>query len=77
MKKAITLLTTLAASAGLALADSHSKKDIVDIAAGSEDFATLVAAVKAAGLVDTLKGDGPYAGQGNAAAQTQLGLLLD
>ncbi len=34
--------------------------DIVDIAAGNEDFETLVAAVKAAGLVETLKGDGPF-----------------
>ena len=34
--------------------------DIVDIAAGNEDFSTLVAAVSAAGLVDTLKGDGPF-----------------
>jgi uncharacterized surface protein with fasciclin (FAS1) repeats len=37
-----------------------AKQDIVDIAAGAEDFSTLVAAVKAAGLVDTLKGDGPF-----------------
>jgi uncharacterized surface protein with fasciclin (FAS1) repeats len=36
------------------------KKDIVDIAAGNDDFSTLVAAVKAAGLVETLKGDGPF-----------------
>jgi len=35
-------------------------KDIVDIAASVEDFSTLVAAVKAAGLVETLKGDGPF-----------------
>ena len=41
-------------------ADDDSEKDIVDIAAGAEDFTTLVAAVKAAGLVDTLKGDGPF-----------------
>ena len=34
--------------------------DIVDIAAGNSDFSTLVAAVSAAGLVDTLKGDGPF-----------------
>jgi len=34
--------------------------DIVDIAAGNPDFATLVAAVQAAGLVDTLKGPGPF-----------------
>ena len=36
------------------------KKDIVDIAAANGDFSTLVAAVKAAGLVDTLKGKGPF-----------------
>jgi uncharacterized surface protein with fasciclin (FAS1) repeats len=36
------------------------KKDIVDTAAEAEDFTTLVAAVKAAGLVETLKGDGPF-----------------
>jgi uncharacterized surface protein with fasciclin (FAS1) repeats len=37
-----------------------AKQDIVDIAAGNDDFSTLVAAVKAAGLVETLKGDGPF-----------------
>ena len=35
-------------------------KDIVDTAVGAKDFKTLVTAVKAAGLVDTLKGDGPF-----------------
>ena len=35
-------------------------KDIVDTAAGAGKFNTLVAAVKAAGLVDTLKGPGPF-----------------
>jgi uncharacterized surface protein with fasciclin (FAS1) repeats len=35
-------------------------KDIVDTAVGAENFKTLVAAVKAAGLVDTLKGEGPF-----------------
>ena len=34
--------------------------DIVDTAASSADFSTLVAAVKAAGLVETLKGKGPF-----------------
>ena len=34
--------------------------DIVDIAASNSDFETLVAAVQAAGLVDVLKGDGPF-----------------
>lgn len=35
-------------------------KDIVDIAIGSPDHTTLVAAVTAAGLVETLKGAGPF-----------------
>lgn len=34
--------------------------DIVDIAVGSDDFSTLVAAVQAADLVDTLKSPGPF-----------------
>ena len=33
---------------------------VVDVAAANPDFTTLVAAVKAAGLVDTLNGDGPF-----------------
>ncbi|SMX46146.1 fasciclin domain-containing protein [Actibacterium lipolyticum] len=37
-----------------------STPDIVDIAASNDDFSTLVAAVQAAGLVDTLKSDGPF-----------------
>lgn len=35
-------------------------KDIVDLAVGNDNLKTLVAAVKAAGLVDVLKGDGPF-----------------
>jgi uncharacterized surface protein with fasciclin (FAS1) repeats len=35
-------------------------KDIVEVASGAGQFATLVTAVKAAGLVDTLKGKGPF-----------------
>lgn len=35
-------------------------RDIVEIAAGAGSFKTLVSAVKAAGLVETLKGDGPF-----------------
>ena len=35
-------------------------KDIVAIAAGDDNFKTLVAAVKAAGLVETLQGKGPF-----------------
>jgi len=37
-----------------------SEKDIVDTAVSAGSFSTLVAAVKAAGLVETLKGDGPF-----------------
>lgn len=62
-----TLLTrSFAAMAALllsisALADHHGmKKDIVDVAAENGSFTTLVAAVQAAGLVDTLKGEGPF-----------------
>ena len=35
-------------------------KDIIDNAVNSKDHTTLVAAVKAAGLVETLKGPGPF-----------------
>lgn len=41
-------------------ATEQTSGDIVDVAAGNDDFETLVAAVKAAGLVDTLKGSGPF-----------------
>lgn len=37
-----------------------AEKDIVDTAVGAGKFKTLVAAVKAADLVDVLKGDGPF-----------------
>ena len=41
-------------------APMYSSKDIIDNAVNSKDHTTLVAAVKAAGLVDTLKGPGPF-----------------
>lgn len=41
-------------------AEAGATKDIVTIASGAEDFSTLVAAVKAAGLVETLQGAGPF-----------------
>ncbi len=41
-------------------APMYSNKDIIDNAVNSKDHTTLVAAVKAAGLVDTLKGAGPF-----------------
>jgi len=60
------LKTTLAAAAltfagSAAIADNHGEmKTIVEIAAGNADFETLVAAVTAAGLVETLSGEGPF-----------------
>lgn len=37
-----------------------SNTNLVELAAGTENLSTLVAAVKAAGLVETLQGDGPF-----------------
>jgi uncharacterized surface protein with fasciclin (FAS1) repeats len=54
---ALAAATVIAAPA---FADSHMKKDIVDTAVGAGNFGTLVAAVQAADLVDTLKGEGPF-----------------
>ena len=39
---------------------SNMGPSIVELAAGNDDLSTLVAAVKAAGLVGVLSGDGPY-----------------
>ena len=41
-------------------AEMYPTKNIVENAMNSKDHTTLVAAVKAAGLVDTLEGSGPY-----------------
>gem|GEM_PF-4220376 len=41
-------------------ANAAADKDIVDTAVGAGSFKALVAAVKAAGLVETLKGKGPF-----------------
>ena len=62
MKKsiAVTLATVFSLTTVAFAGDCKDKKDIVDVAAGAGSFETLVAAVKAADLVDTLKGDGPF-----------------
>ena len=57
------VFTSLAALVlvGAAQAGNYgTKKDIVDTAASNGSFNTLVAAVTTAGLVDTLKGPGPF-----------------
>jgi uncharacterized surface protein with fasciclin (FAS1) repeats len=58
MKKLIVSLFGLIALSSVSFAED--KKDIVDTAVAAGSFKTLVAAVKAAGLVDTLKGKGPF-----------------
>ena len=56
-----TIKQTLAAAAAiLTMGTAASANTIVDIAAGDERFSTLVAAVSAAGLVETLQGPGPF-----------------
>ena len=65
--KAVSVITLAAASIAMAAKnpmvggkEMYPNKDIIDNAVNSADHTTLVAAVKAAGLVDTLKGPGPF-----------------
>jgi len=70
MKRKTVLLLSIVAIACMAFAADktpivggqpmYPNKDIIDNAVNSADHTTLVAAVKAAGLVDTLKGPGPF-----------------
>ncbi|WP_283130977.1 fasciclin domain-containing protein [Enterovibrio norvegicus] len=62
----LSVFVVFAVSACSAQAKHHEsmhekpKQNIVEIAAGNPDFSMLVAAVKAAGLVETLQGKGPF-----------------
>ncbi len=63
MKSMLTItLATIAATFAVPAAAMHheAKKDIVDTAVAAGQFKTLAAALGAAGLVDTLKGPGPF-----------------
>ena len=64
MKSAIVKFAAVAATViGLSLANSSAyaaNQDIVDTAVSAGQFKTLAAALGAAGLVDTLKGKGPF-----------------
>jgi uncharacterized surface protein with fasciclin (FAS1) repeats len=69
MKLFQTFSVLVLAAASVALAaknpmvggkEMYPNKDIIDNAVNSADHTTLVAAVKAAGLVETLKGPGPF-----------------
>jgi len=59
-----SIIILLLSVPALALAGSHThskaSKDIVDTATAAGSFNTLVAAIQAADLVDTLKGSGPF-----------------
>lgn len=67
MTRTLAMAALLALTAGLgglasgpAAAADEPGKDIVDTAAGADQFKTLVTAVKAAELVETLRGEGPF-----------------
>jgi len=60
MKSVKNTILALVVSLFAVSAMAQDKKDVVDIAIGSADHTTLVAAVKAADLVTTLKGAGPF-----------------
>ena len=59
LRKFLMATAATAMLAGAAMAQDATS-DIVDTAVAAGDFTTLVAAVQAAGLVDTLKGEGPF-----------------
>jgi uncharacterized surface protein with fasciclin (FAS1) repeats len=59
MKKLILTITT-AAIFLFTVNTTAQNQDIVDVAASNKSFSTLVTAVKAAGLVEALKGEGPF-----------------
>ena len=60
MLRKFTLATAAAALIGTTAWAMGNDKDIVDTAVGAGTFETLVAAVTAADLVDTLKSEGPF-----------------
>lgn len=67
-KKTLLLIAAACAALSFSVAQAahhegghhEATGSIVEIAAGNDDFSTLVAAVKAAGLVEVLSGEGPY-----------------
>jgi len=56
----VMALLAISALPALAAPPAQAEMDIVDTAIANGSFTTLVAAVEAAGLVDTLKGEGPF-----------------
>lgn len=60
MKKSLIILCSLFVLGVNFNTNAQKSKTVVGIAASNSDFSTLVAAVKAAGLVDALSGEGPF-----------------
>jgi uncharacterized surface protein with fasciclin (FAS1) repeats len=62
MRKLIAVAGAIALAVSLAPAaqGGHHEKDIVDTAVAAGQFKTLATALQAAGLVETLKGEGPF-----------------
>jgi uncharacterized surface protein with fasciclin (FAS1) repeats len=60
MRKTLIALAATTALAGPAFAEAHGGMNIVETAVDAGNFTTLVAAVEAAGLVETLSGEGPF-----------------
>ena len=60
LRRTYLALTAATILGGATTAFAESGKDIVDTATEAGDFSTLLAAAEAAGLVETLKGDGPF-----------------
>lgn len=60
IKKIATLLSVFLLSMSFSVFASAPSKDIVDTAVGNSDFSILVSALQKAGLVNTLKGTGPF-----------------
>jgi uncharacterized surface protein with fasciclin (FAS1) repeats len=60
MNKLKSTILALVIILGIGQVAQAQSKDIVSLAVGNDDLSTLVAAVKAAGLVETLQGDGPF-----------------
>ena len=59
MTRIFTFLAAALIATGLSTSLRAAEGDIVHVASGAGSFNTLIAAAKAAGLVDALKGDGP------------------
>ena len=60
MVLAVVMAVVAAGWGGAVATASSGQKDVVDTAVSAGSFKTLAAALQAAGLVDTLKGPGPF-----------------